>query len=99
MSASTCISLFVCVCVCVCAVEQDIFGLDGVRLLLLHREVVGEDEVDLSRAMLLRHAHIQLRCGLADAHMYLMRRSTLEWALDHMCVCTKTGNSPQSFCN
>lgn len=79
-----------------CVVEQDIFGLEGVRLLFLHREVVGEDEVDLSRAMLLRHAHIQLRCGLTDAHMYLMRRSTLEWALDHMLVYMR-GGSPQRF--
>ena len=59
--------------------------------------MVGEDEVDLSRAMLLRHAHIQLRCGLADAHMYLMRRSTLEWALDHMLVVYSRGESPQRF--
>ena len=65
--------------------EQDIFGVDDQnRLLLLHREVFGEDELDLSRPMLKRHPRIRLHFGLSDAHMYLIKREVLEWSLTNM---------------
>ena len=67
--------------------DEDVFGIDGNRILLLHRGTAGDDKLEISRSLLMRHPRIQLKFGLSDAHMYLIERSVLEFVLDNMYVC------------
>jgi translation initiation factor eIF-2B subunit gamma len=61
--------------------DEDVFGVDGNRLILLHRSTMGDDQ-QVSRSLLIRHPRIQLRFGLTDAHMYLIERSVLEFVVE-----------------